>query len=126
MEKILQWHYQQGWTTGEIEEELKKPKYKLELALIHRWRASQGVYNPKMWDFPQDFDKDIQDMSSEIQKEMTENVKKQKNTLVKSMKESALNLNFLKERAVPSAFLANFGRPAKSVCVSAMFSRHCK
>ena len=27
------------------------------------------------------------------------------------------HLDFLKERAVPSAFLANFGRPAKSVCV---------
>ena len=27
------------------------------------------------------------------------------------------NLDFLKERAVPSAFLANFGRPSKSVCV---------
>ena len=27
------------------------------------------------------------------------------------------HLKFLKERAVPSAFLANFGRPAKSVCV---------
>ena len=31
--------------------------------------------------------------------------------------EGYVYLDFLKERAVPSAFLANFGRPAKSVCV---------
>ena len=39
-----------------------------------------------------------------------------------------LHLDFLKERAVTSAFLANFDRPAKSVCVcvSGTFSRHCK
>ena len=46
-----------------------------------------------MWDFPQDFDRDIQDMSQEIQKEMTENVKKRKSTKVKQMKETALKIH---------------------------------
>ena len=32
---------------------------------------------------------------------------------------NANSLDFLKERAVPNAFLANFGRRAKSVCVCA-------
>ena len=43
-----------------------------------------------MWDLPQDFDRDIPDMSQEIQREITENVKKQKSNLVKVMKEPAL------------------------------------
>ena len=93
MEKILQWHYQQEWSTEKIVEELKKPKYKLELSLIYRWRAAQGVINPGMWDFPQNFDRDIQDMSQEIQKETTENVKKQTSTKVKQMKENALRVH---------------------------------
>ena len=67
MEKILQWHYQQGWSTEEIEEELRKPKYKLELSLIYRWRTYQWVINPGMWDFPQEFDRDIKELSSDIQ-----------------------------------------------------------
>ena len=92
MEKVLQWHYQQEWSTEEIVEELKKPKYKLELSLIYRWRAAQGVINPGMWDFPQDFDREIQDMSQEIQKEMTENVKKKSSAKVKQMKENALKI----------------------------------
>ena len=46
-----------------------------------------------MWDFPQDFDRDIQDMSQEIQREMTENVKKQTSTKVKQMKENALRIH---------------------------------
>ena len=93
MEKILQWHYQQEWSTEDIVHELKKPKYKLELSPIYRWRAAQGVFNPGTWDFPQDFDRDIQDMSQEIQREMTENVKKQRSTKVKQMKETALKIH---------------------------------
>ena len=93
IEKIIQWHYQQEWTTAEIVEELKKPKYKLELSMVYRWRAAHGVFNPGMWDFPQYFDRDIQDISQEIQREMTENVKKQKSTMVKQMKESALKVH---------------------------------
>ena len=100
LEKILQWHYQQGWSTEEIEEELKKPKYKLELSLIYRWRAMQGIINPQMWDFPQEFDKDIKEMSSDIQLEMTENVKTQKNTLAKSMKDAALTYHNTSDKVV--------------------------
>jgi len=92
MEKILQWHYQQEWSTEEIVEELKKPKYKLELSLIYRWRAAQGVINPGMWDFPQDLDREIQDISQEIQREMTENVKKKANARIKEMRENALKV----------------------------------
>ena len=120
MEKILQWHYQQGWSTEDIETDLKKPKYKLELALIHRWRASQGIYNPKMWDFPQDFDKDIQDMSNEIQKEMTENVKKKQGTMVKAMRESALEAHATNK----VVFQAQSGQKRLSMMTSAEQERY--
>jgi hypothetical protein len=88
-EKILQWHYQQGWSTEDIVLELKKDKYKMELSLIYRWRALQGIINPNIWDFPQDFDKDIKEMTANIQLEVTDNVKKHKNTLIKAMKDAA-------------------------------------
>jgi hypothetical protein len=116
MEKILQWHYQQGWSTEEIEEELRKPKYKLELSLIYRWRALQGIINPQMWDFPQEFDKDIKELSSDIQLEMTANVKKQKNTLVKSIKDAALTYHTTSDKVV---FQSEGGKKRLSLQTSA-------
>jgi len=99
-EKILQWHYQQGWSTEEIVQELKKKKYKMELSLIYRWRALQGIVNPNMWDFPQAFDRDIKEMVSSVQLEMTENVKKQKNAMIKSMKEAATQFHNSSDKPV--------------------------
>ena len=57
--------------------------------LILRTESAENWFNPGMWDFPQEFDKDIKEMVSSVQLEMTENVKKQKNAMIKSMKEAA-------------------------------------
>ena len=53
-----------------------------------------------MWDFPQDFDKDIKEMVSSVQLEMTENVKKQKNAMIKSMKEAATQFHNSSDKPV--------------------------
>ena len=92
-ERIIQWHYNQKWTTEEIITELKRPKYMGELSLIYRWRVAQGLTNPTMWDFPTEFDKEMSKMSHAIQAELTENVKKQKNADLIKMRLEALQMH---------------------------------
>ena len=58
----------------------------MELSLIFRWRASQGITNPSMWDCPQDFDRELSEITAEVQRGLTENVTKQRKVLLKSLK----------------------------------------
>ena len=92
-ERIVQWHYQDGYTIEQIVTELKKQKYLPELASIYRWRAAQGISNPNGWDHPQTLDDVLTPLSQQVQHALTENVRRERALKLLALKKSAMDLH---------------------------------